>query len=242
MLHCYIIVPYRARGNQTERRQQLEYFIPYMNNYMKQFNIKYTLMVIEQNDDKLFNRGKLFNIGMLEACKLFVEGEKPYFCHQNVDLIPQKIDYSLYSEGITDVWGYHLGLGAMYFTDLESYVKINGYPNDYDGWGADDIILLDRCKFNNISVKYSLRDAILINQSEVFKTNNPDIKNLFLLDIGVQNRDKWVNVKTAENNLEKNKKENSQPETFIKNGLNTCIYHVDSINETTYKHFFVSWD
>ena len=27
MLHCYIIVPYRARGNQIERKEQVEYFL-----------------------------------------------------------------------------------------------------------------------------------------------------------------------------------------------------------------------
>lgn len=241
MLHCYIIVPYRARGNQIERKEQAEYFIPYMINYMTKLNLKCTIMVIEQYDDNLFNRGKLFNIGMLEATKLLVEGEKSYFCHQNVDLIPQKIDYSLYSEGITDVWGYHLGLGAMYFTDLASYVKINGYPNDYDGWGADDIILLERCKYNNVPINYSLRDTILNNTKDILETNSSK-QDLILLDFGDANRDKWVNVKTNEINSEKVKKELENPETYIENGLNNCSYHIVGIVETEYKHYFVSWD
>lgn len=252
MLHCYIIVPYRARGNQTERRQQLEYFIPYMNNYMKQLNLKFTIMVMEQNDNKPFNRGKLFNIGMLEAAKLFVEGEKPYFCHQNVDLIPQKIDYSLYSEGITDIWGYYLGLGAMYFTDLPSYTAINGYPNDYEGWGADDVILLERCKFKNIPVDLSFKNVIWNSTEELYKRNNktgalkpndPVVKELYLLDCGVYNRDKWVNCDTNKKNNEKVKKELENPESYIENGLNTCTYQVDySIYKSTHKHYFLSWD
>jgi len=252
MLHCYIIVPYRARGNQTERRQQLEYFIPYMNNYMKKLNLKFTIMIMEQNDDKLFNRGKLFNIGMLEAAKLFVEGEKPYFCHQNVDLIPQKIDYSLYSEGITDVWGYVLGLGAMYFTDLPSYVKINGYPNDYDGYGQDDIILLERCKFKNIPLDLSLKNEILNLQQEVCNRNNksgainpddPILKELAILDYGYYNRNEWADYNANSINHEKVKKELENPESYIENGLNNCTYHIDSINnEITHKHYLVSWD
>ena len=251
MLHCYIIVPYRARGDQKERRKQLEYFLPYMNDYMKKFNLKFTIMVMEQNDDKPFNRGKLFNIGMLEAIKLFVEGEKSYFCHQNVDLIPQKIDYSLYSEGITDIWGYYLGLGAMYFTDLASYVKINGYPNDYDGYGQDDIILLERCKFKNVPVDISFKEKIWNMQQETFNRNNkhaavepndPILKELYILDFGVP-YSQWRDFKINAINHEKVKKELENPETYIKNGLNTCTYHVDSINNiSTHKHYLVSWN
>jgi len=249
MLHCYIIVPYRARGNQAERKYHLDYFIPYMNKYMKQFNFKFTIMVMEQNDDKLFNRGKLFNIGMLESTKLFVEGEKPYFCHQNVDLIPQKIDYSLYSKGITDVWGYDLGLGAMYFTDLASYTAINGYPNDYDGYGHDDVILLERCKFKNIPVDLSLKNLIKEKQKEVhdkmpteFYMNDPRLDELLLRDYGEYKKNEWADYNAdAINNL-KVKSELSSPEKYIENGLNTCTYHVDAIINTTHKHYLVSWD
>ena len=248
MLHCYIIVPYRARGNQTERKQQLEYFIPYMNNYMKQFSIKYTIMVMEQNDDKLFNRGKLFNIGMLEATKLLVKGEKSYFCHQNVDLIPQKLDYSLYFEGITDVWGYDLGLGAMYFTDLASYITINGYPNDYDGYGQDDVILLERCKFKNVPVDLSLKNLIKEKQKEVhdnmpteFYMNDQRLDELLIRDYGEYKKDEWADYNADSINKEKVFKELENPATYIDNGLNTCTYHVDSITDITHKHYLISW-
>jgi hypothetical protein len=250
MLHCYIIIPYRARGNQLERKKQFEYLIPYMNGYMKQFNINYTLMVIEQNDDKLFNRGKLFNIGVLEAIKLFNPQEKSYFCHQNVDIIPQKIDYSMWSEGITDVIGFDSGLGAMYFTDLESYVRINGYPNDYDGYGQDDIILLERCKYNFVNVNLSLKKKIADHTDEVYKKNNklgdilasdPILKELHVLDIGAFYYE-WRDQRMNSINAEKVKKEIAQPQSYITNGLNTCKYKVDLFGEINYKHYLVSWN
>ena len=53
-----IIVPYRDRPNQlktfTERIAGL-------------INIPYELIIIEQADDKEFNRGKLLNIGFIKA-------------------------------------------------------------------------------------------------------------------------------------------------------------------------------
>ena len=55
-----IIVPYRNRPNQlktfTERIASL-------------INIPYELIIIEQVDDKEFNRGKLLNIGFNSAVK-----------------------------------------------------------------------------------------------------------------------------------------------------------------------------
>ena len=50
-----IIIPYR------DRKSHLEMFLPYMKKYLKEYD--YKIYVIEQNDNKPFNRGKLLNIG-----------------------------------------------------------------------------------------------------------------------------------------------------------------------------------
>jgi len=50
-----IIVPYR------DREQQLKRFLSHMKEYIK--DIDYEIFIVEQADDKPFNRGKLLNAG-----------------------------------------------------------------------------------------------------------------------------------------------------------------------------------
>ena len=78
-----IIVPYR------DRKSHLEVFVPYMTEYLKDYD--YKIFVIEQSDDKPFNRGKLLNVGARIAIK---EGFD-YFALHDVDMLPLKgVDYS----------------------------------------------------------------------------------------------------------------------------------------------------
>lgn len=52
-----VIVPYRNRAN------QLQHFLNYLHNYLRKQNLHYKIFIVEQNDEKPFNRAKLFNIG-----------------------------------------------------------------------------------------------------------------------------------------------------------------------------------
>lgn len=52
-----IIVPFRDRAN------QLKQFLSYIHNYLRKQNLHYKIFIVEQNDEKPFNRAKLFNIG-----------------------------------------------------------------------------------------------------------------------------------------------------------------------------------
>ena len=53
-----VIVPYR------NRRTHLQEFIPSISNYLNKQKIKHEIIIVEQSDDKTFNRGKLLNIGV----------------------------------------------------------------------------------------------------------------------------------------------------------------------------------
>ena len=59
-----IIVPYR------NRYKQLVLFKRKITEYMTNRGIDYELIVVEQDDAKLFNRGMLLNIGFEESLKL----------------------------------------------------------------------------------------------------------------------------------------------------------------------------
>lgn len=52
-----IIVPYRNRAGQMKQ------FLSYIHNFLRKQSIHYKIFIVEQNDEKPFNRAKLFNIG-----------------------------------------------------------------------------------------------------------------------------------------------------------------------------------
>lgn len=142
-----IIVPYR------NRKSHLEEFVPYMEKYLSGEEIDYSIFIIEQADDKPFNRAKLLNVGFKESESF------DYFAFHDVDMLPLDSDYS-YPDGPTHLaseveqfdWNlpYDGYFGGVTLFDKESFVKINGYANEYWGWGAEDDDVLSRCAINEI--------------------------------------------------------------------------------------------
>tara|TARA_R110002126_G_scaffold101229_3_gene233281 strand:+ start:752 stop:2176 length:1425 start_codon:yes stop_codon:yes gene_type:complete len=141
-----VIVPYR------NRYAQLVEFKSAIDKYLKREKISYRLIIVEQDDAKLFNRGMLLNIGFKEAQK----HKCNYVCFHDVDMIPSKVDYS-YSENpvhlahtLINYDNTHKPIFDQYFGGVtlfptELFSKINGYSNDYWGWGFEDDDLLRRC-------------------------------------------------------------------------------------------------
>lgn len=113
-----IIVPYR------DRLQHLEQFIPHMRAYLPDAKI----VVVEQADEKLFNRGKLLNIGFLES-----ERDTHYVFH-DVDMLPITVDYEP-NAGVTQLAGSKIQLrdylGGVTMVDHDTFKRVGGYNNDY---------------------------------------------------------------------------------------------------------------
>ena len=78
-----ILISYRARGIQHIRREQLTITLNNFKSYFEINNMKYKVIISEQNNDNKFNRGFLLNAAFLEAEKNF-NFSKQYF-HMNVD-------------------------------------------------------------------------------------------------------------------------------------------------------------
>lgn len=76
-----IIIPYRNRITQLNR------FIAYIHHFLRQQHIHYRIFVIEQADDKPFNRAKLFNVGAVYA----INSKFPCLIFHDVDLIPLQL-------------------------------------------------------------------------------------------------------------------------------------------------------
>lgn len=150
-----IVIPYR------DRHRQLFIFKANLKRYMDERNFPYELIIVEQDDAKVFNRGKLLNIGFLRAKKLKCD----YVVFHDIDMIPENVDYS-YSEVplhmATDFISeedpnytrttFDEYFGGVTMFPIEIFERINGYSNEYWGWGFEDTDLLHRCKVNNVDL------------------------------------------------------------------------------------------
>jgi hypothetical protein len=158
-----VIVPYRNRYD------QLISFKSAITNYLKSKNIDFELIIVEQDDSKLFNRGKLLNIGFKQAKKLKCD----YIAFHDVDMLPIEVDYS-YSEIplllATQRASFDEFFSSVILFPIEHFEKINGYSNEYWGWGFEDDDLLFRCKVNNIPLdKQELK--VVSNHTSALKFN-----------------------------------------------------------------------
>ena len=79
-----IIVPYR------NREEHLKVFLKKMSQYLSARKMDYEIIVVRQDDAKLFNRGSLLNIGF----KIAEELKCDYVVFHDVDMIPLIVDYS----------------------------------------------------------------------------------------------------------------------------------------------------
>lgn len=168
-----IIVPYR------DRYEQLISFKLAISTYLKSKNIDFELIVVEQDDAKLFNRGKLLNIGFNQAKSLKCD----YVVFHDVDMLPIEVDYS-YSEIplllATQRASFDEFFSSVILFPVEYFEKINGYSNEYWGWGFEDDDLLFRCKVNNVPLdKQELK--VVSNYTSALKFNgyNAYVRGLY---------------------------------------------------------------
>jgi predicted glycosyltransferase involved in capsule biosynthesis len=145
-----IVVPYR------DRESHLQEFAPWMKRTLEEQNVDYDMLIVEQETGKPFNRAKLLNVGFD-----YVKGLHDYYCFHDVDMLPIESDYS-YCQNPTHLaarveqfnWGlaYQEYFGGVTIFDRESFQKINGYANEYWGWGAEDDDVFNRCVMMKIQV------------------------------------------------------------------------------------------
>jgi len=151
-----VLMSYRSREPQTFRRNQLITAIDNYKNFFEKNKIDYKIVISEQNNNELFNRGLLLNTAFLESEKKFTFQKK--YIHMNVDYqfnlsrnFPQELfDFET---GFLDLYrAPYPVLGSACVFDPESYRKINGFPNDITGWGGDDWAIYDRILYKNINI------------------------------------------------------------------------------------------
>jgi hypothetical protein len=150
-----IIVPYR------DRAKQLRVFIRELKKFLNVYpRVDYTVIVVNQEDIKKFNRAKLLNIGFIEAVKRGCD----YVIFHDVDLIPIKGHYQYSDKPLqlandfeaTDTFRRTIQrdyFGGVTLFPVEAFQEINGYSNKYRGWGFEDNDLLFRCREKNLPLE-----------------------------------------------------------------------------------------
>ena len=150
-----IIVPYRKRpGHLRKFRESIE-------SYLKDQD--YELIVVEQNDDLPFNRGKLLNVGFQQA----IRKQCDYVVFHDIDMLPIDVDYSYsdvpihlatnFTNSDREIFKTYFGGITMFPIDL--FKKVNGYSNEYWGWGFEDDDLLMRLTEQNVFTDYEIYDV-----------------------------------------------------------------------------------
>jgi N-terminal domain of galactosyltransferase/N-terminal region of glycosyl transferase group 7 len=140
--HLPILVPYR------DREQNLLRFISHMEQFLE--SAPHRFVVVEQGDDKPFNKGTLLNIGFS-----LVRDTARCVCFHDVDMIPTgdpsnyvRTTRTTHISGEVEQFDYRLPyleyMGGVFITPIDEFVKVNGFSNDYWGWGSEDDDLFAR--------------------------------------------------------------------------------------------------
>lgn len=160
-----IIIPYRNTADNV-RKNQLDKLTKFIDK-----NVKMDYVVTEQKDGNLFNKGLLVN-------KAYIENPGyDYYIFQDVDLIPdEKLIKHYYEYPNVPI---HLGyrgqrysqkvkkdeklhfLGGVLSINKYDFETINGFPNNFEGWGGEDDALKNRLHKNGIYAKYPVDGAVI---------------------------------------------------------------------------------
>jgi DNA-directed RNA polymerase II subunit RPB2 len=149
-----IIVPFRDQGDQG-RGKQLEEFIKHYSSHPHLH-----ILIVEQSDDKRkFNRGALLNAGYLYAAEHFPHIDT--FLFHDVDIILPSTIVNKYYGNCDRYKILHLGnlvkdkkynppFGRVICFTKNTFRTINGFPNNFYGWGGEDDALAFRIHINDV--------------------------------------------------------------------------------------------
>ncbi|XP_018615267.1 beta-1,4-galactosyltransferase 1 [Scleropages formosus] len=149
-----MIIPFRNRD------EHLKFWLYYLHPILQRQQLDYGVYIINQGGEEAFNRAKLLNIGYAEALK---EYDYDCFVFSDVDLIPMddRNTYKCFSQPrhlsvSMDKFGFKLPynqyFGGVSSMSKQQFLKINGFPNDYWGWGGEDDDIFNRLSSRGMSI------------------------------------------------------------------------------------------
>lgn len=235
-----IVVPYGNLKPEQNRSEQLELLLKRIKTYDLQ---DIHVVIAEQKIpiDK-FNKGKLFNAIVDFFIKTEIFRSIEYVIFNDVDMIPNKFLFEQYfktllpcsyvpKESKTHMKNYSVDkypyAGGIFGIRLKDYIRANGFPNDFWGWGAEDEIFSAR-----VSEKLDM-PFIKVELGEYESTDNFRNVNGFKSKINHLSENSLINDKLQYRKRKDGSifglevKESARLDTdWMVNGLNTLNYEV----------------
>jgi hypothetical protein len=147
--------------------------------------IPHRVIVVEQADDEPFNQGTVHNVGAL------LRPDCDYYCFHDVDLVPawnprrrsayeytrsiaHLAKYRLQDDGTRPIRYSPFCLGGVLLFNKLSFFAINGYSNEYHGWGHGDNDLYARAVLSGQRVTYRAYRYWALPHAAEYRCNHPN--------------------------------------------------------------------
>lgn len=223
MLDNLIVIPYR------NRESHWEYFLKNTVPLIEKNLPNSKVVVIEQNEGKLFNRGAVLNVAFAEF-----KDKTKYYITNDVDInvtekcIEEYILPEVPDNTVRGIYTSHCNTlgGIIKISDILIH-KINGFPNDIWGWGCEDKALQNRSDYYKI-------------QKETNMTNDKQYPEYLLRFDDINDRESVNQPKNHRRNYyEFNRLSSEQKlQSIQKNGIMNIEYKILEKKEV---HPIVEW-
>ncbi|KAI1892168.1 hypothetical protein AGOR_G00130490 [Albula goreensis] len=143
--------------------------------FLQRQQLHYRIYVVHQEGRSTFNRAKLLNVGVREALK--DEEWDCLFLH-DVDLLPENdhntytcnSQYPTHMSVAMDKFRYKLPY-SQYFGGVsaltpDQYLRMNGFPNRYWGWGGEDDDIAARVHLSGMKI---IRPSVAVGHYKMIK-------------------------------------------------------------------------
>ncbi|XP_065213343.1 xylosylprotein 4-beta-galactosyltransferase-like [Planococcus citri] len=169
-----VLVTYR------ERFEHLLEFVPHMSRFLNHQSITYHIIVINHLPDGYrFNKGSSYNAGFLIMEKKFPECD--YIALHDIDTLPLNVEIPYTYPGNGGFhpipMGYHpirvysnpYYISGIFLMSSEQFRRMNGYGNNFWGWGFEDYDFYLRVTKYSIPWTRLQPDDISTDQTNSFK-------------------------------------------------------------------------
>lgn len=162
-VYIAIIIPHRNR---------LDHLIKFVNHLDKLdvYKNKIDIFVIDQNNGDKFNKGILFNVGFILSLK---KNNYDRYIFHDVDSYPDQYLLDQYFQNLScnihfaspDLkykYNFYTFFGGVVAFTKNDFKLINGFPNNFFGWGGEDDAIYNRVAINNIDIYRPLEGSYIL--------------------------------------------------------------------------------
>jgi hypothetical protein len=216
----FFTIPYRDSPHSGGKyKRALEQFQPYFTKYLNDNNYTFTVLYVEQiQDDRLFNMGKLNNIGFDLSIKLLKAQESDIYSHHPVDQLPIDVNYN-FDSSCHFIFDSRKDAPKVHMYRIKTFKEVNGYSNEYEGWGHEDSDMYERLHILNIQHTHKQHNfqPLACNGSGI--TDGPG-------NYSPKYEDNWSFLRNLQNN-----------KNIFYSGLNNLKYDLHSFNKTNDREY-----